>query len=154
MDSYTSSGFPFIQRRESTYSSALSETSPQSPGLDSSQYSYYNNMGAGSQSSFEQTPSSFSETAALAHLTSQQLDEMMSLVITMVRRLDRLEDRISNINPDTIPPPKSKDEGNEKEPPFSWWTGLAFITVPILFGVAFKFLTGGKDGNNRRRFAS
>ncbi|KAI9293447.1 hypothetical protein K502DRAFT_343165 [Neoconidiobolus thromboides FSU 785] len=149
MDSYASSIIQLSDRRNSIFSSVPSINSPdekETINLDMTQ-SISLDEGIPSDSMSHALHTSLPETAALARLTCQQVDEMMSLVLQMIRRMDMLDERVDALLP-TITEKENHDKEEENSSTFSWVKGLTLAAIPILLAVSVNYFYGNKK---RRR---
>ncbi|KAI0236796.1 hypothetical protein L0F63_001732 [Massospora cicadina] len=154
IESYASSIMQLSERRASILSSVMSTVSPSSEDV-------YSNKELGrSVSPLEGVDfsgglpiqTSLPETAALARLTCQQVDEMMSLVLAMIRRLDQLDERVTAL----VPPEHHHSDQRQPEPtsptktsfdlssPYTWVKGALVVAFPFVLAAALSYLRPGK----------
>ncbi|KAJ9050896.1 hypothetical protein DSO57_1009754 [Entomophthora muscae] len=153
MESYASSIMQLSERRPSILSSVPSIPSPSSEDV------FGNNDPGRSISPLEGVDfsggppmqTSLPETAALARLTCQQVDEMMSLVLAMIRRLDQLDERVTALvppehqspdqqRPDNNPPSRGFDFSS----PYTWAKGALIVAFPVVLAATVNYLRTGK----------
>lgn len=156
MESYSSSILQLSERRASFISTAPSIPSPTSEGpnlYDNGSVSPLDMEGL-DYSGGPPLQTSLPETAALARLTCQQVDEMMTLVLAMIRRLDQIDERVTALVPREVPersysPPPTPNSNNFT--PSAWVKGAFFVALPIFVAAAVSYLRTGSVKNSRRR---
>lgn len=156
MESYTSSILHLSERRASFLSTVPSIPSPT---FEEPSFHYNGSVSPLDIEGLDYSggpplQTSLPETAALARLTCQQVDEMMTLVLAMIRRLDQLDERVTALLPGEVPErprtPPPTTNSNEFSPSV-WVKGAFFVALPIFVAAAVSYLRTGSVKNSRRR---
>lgn len=156
MESYASSILHLSERRTSFLSTTPSIPSPTSEDAPSRENSFSSHLTIDDVEYSGGPPlqTSLPETAALARLTCQQVDEMMSLVLAMIRRLDQLDERVAALVPGDVPdrprtPPLTSN--SDEFTPSSWLKGAFFMAIPVLVAATVHYFRAGTVRTSRRR---
>lgn len=163
MESYASSIMQLSERRPSILSSVPSIPSPSSEDVFGTG-EHHRSVSPLEGVDFSGGPpmqTSLPETAALARLTCQQVDEMMSLVLAMIRRLDQLDERVTALVPPEHQPPDQHRPDNtppsssffDFSSPYGWAKGALIVALPVVLAATVNYLRTGKlnQRNIRRR---